>query len=350
MNAKAVLAAACAVLIVAGPMAVGGEPAKAPPAGKDTKAAAVSIADYRISGPYTHENLAIFLVHGKDRIKGEFLTLQEAIKAKKLIVRETGNVSSLTVENVGKVKIYIQSGEIIKGGKQDRMFQYDYIVPPMSGKKPISSFCVEQGRWARRGNENLHVFASSNNNAVGNSIKLAAKLDGSQRKVWASVTVTQGKLSGSVGQSVNNVNSATSLQLSLENKKLKAAVSGYQKKLADAPKDHKDVIGFAVVINGEVSSLDMYACRSLFVKLWPKLLETSAFEAVADRKKGAKTKTPTAEDVRKFALAVEKARAVMKRINSMMLMNIRQSNVSALFETIDENNDEIHRSYLKKDK
>lgn len=350
MKTMAVLAVACVLLTVAVFMTVGAEPAKTSRADKKTKPAALAMADYRISGPYTHENLAIFLVHGEDRIKGEFLTLQEAMEAKKLIVHETGNVNSLTIENVGKVKIYIQSGEIIKGGKQDRMFQYDYIVPAMSGKKPISSFCVEQGRWRPRGKESSQTFGSSNNNAVGNTIKLAAKLNGGQGKVWSGVKAVQGKLSGSVGQSVNSADSATSLQLSLENKKLKAVVSAYKKKLAPAPGKHKDVVGFAVVINGEVTSLDLYACRSLFVKLWPKQLETSAFEAVADRKKGAKVKVLTAADVREFALAVEKERAIEKKTDAMMRMKVRQNAGSANFATIDADNNEIHSSYLKKDK
>ncbi|HKO35393.1 MAG TPA: DUF6569 family protein, partial [Pyrinomonadaceae bacterium] len=56
--------------------------------------------EYRLEGPFTHGNLSVFLVHGKDRVKGTFLTLEEALIQKKVIVRETREVSRLTIQNV----------------------------------------------------------------------------------------------------------------------------------------------------------------------------------------------------------------------------------------------------------
>jgi hypothetical protein len=55
--------------------------------------------DYRVSGPYTHKNLAIFLIHGKNLVEGKtFLTLQEALEQKKVIVYETKDVNELAIE------------------------------------------------------------------------------------------------------------------------------------------------------------------------------------------------------------------------------------------------------------
>src|SRR5438105_15882790 len=74
-----------------------------------------------ITGPYTHDNLTVFLIHGKDTSGGKnYLTLQEALDQKKVVVHETGNVNELSVENVSDEPVYIQSGEIVKGGRQDR--------------------------------------------------------------------------------------------------------------------------------------------------------------------------------------------------------------------------------------
>ena len=40
--------------------------------------------DYRLSGPYTHKNLTIFLIHGKSLVLSKnFLTLQEAMEQRK---------------------------------------------------------------------------------------------------------------------------------------------------------------------------------------------------------------------------------------------------------------------------
>ena len=44
---------------------------------------AAAPAESRLSGPHTHRNLTIFLIHGKDRISAShFLTLQEALELK----------------------------------------------------------------------------------------------------------------------------------------------------------------------------------------------------------------------------------------------------------------------------
>ena len=56
---------------------------------------------FALTGPFVHDNLAIFLIHGTDRLKGKsYLTLQEAMEKQIVIVRETGNVNELSIENV----------------------------------------------------------------------------------------------------------------------------------------------------------------------------------------------------------------------------------------------------------
>ena len=78
--------------------------------------------NYRLEGPFTHGNLTVFLVHGRDTIKGvTFITLQEALVQRKVVVRETRSVNELTIENVSTDEVYVQSGDIVKGGAQDRM-------------------------------------------------------------------------------------------------------------------------------------------------------------------------------------------------------------------------------------
>src|SRR5260370_39329454 len=78
--------------------------------------------EFRLEGPFTQDNLTVFLIHGKDKIKGEtFLTLQEALLQKKVIVRETRSVNELSIENISREEVYVQSGDIVNGGAQDRM-------------------------------------------------------------------------------------------------------------------------------------------------------------------------------------------------------------------------------------
>src|SRR5437773_10082034 len=129
----------------------------------DLSGASQTPTGYKLSGPYSYKNLTIFLIHGKGQLEGKnFLTLQEALEQKKVIVYETKQVNELAIENVSNEDVYVQSGDIVKGGQQDRMLAVDLIVPPKSGRMASAAFCVESGRWSRRGGEQAAVFVSSN--------------------------------------------------------------------------------------------------------------------------------------------------------------------------------------------
>src|SRR5690349_23420732 len=152
-------------------------------------------AGYSISGPYTHKNLTVFLVHGKDLLPGKnFLTLQEALAQKKVRVYETKDVNELAIRNFSNQDVYVQAGDIVRGGDQDRMISIDFIVPPRSGRMPIAAFCVESGRWSRRGDEQNAEFSSSVNMMATKDLKLAAKRERSQEAVWKNVKAAQEKL------------------------------------------------------------------------------------------------------------------------------------------------------------
>src|SRR6266487_1910013 len=211
--------------------------------------------DYRLEGPFTRGNLTVFLIHGKDKIKGQtFITLQEALVQKKVIVRETRSVNELSIENVSREEVYVQSGDIVKGGQQDRMMAVDLILPPRSGKIPIAAFCVENGRWSQRGSEQVTVFNSSANVVASREDKLAAKMKGSQGEVWREVSVAQDKLSANTGGRVNAAASPTSFELALENKQVQANADSYIKALSGILEGKPDVIGYVFAINGKVNS------------------------------------------------------------------------------------------------
>src|SRR5687767_15334674 len=61
----------------------------------------IHLGNLRLSGPYEHENLAIFLIHGSDRPNSRLFTpLPEAMERKLVVVHETGEVNELAIENV----------------------------------------------------------------------------------------------------------------------------------------------------------------------------------------------------------------------------------------------------------
>ena len=90
-------------------------------------------------------------------------------------------MNELAVENNSADAVFIQVGDIVKGGNQDRMITNDFILPPHSGKLPIAAFCVEQGRRGRRGSEPTQAFAGSTESV---SVRFERKSMSNQMSVW----------------------------------------------------------------------------------------------------------------------------------------------------------------------
>jgi len=313
--------------------------------------AQTSGSEYRISGPYVYKNLSVFLIHGRDKITGKkFLTLQEALVQRKVIVYETKEVNTLAIRNVSSEEVYVQSGEIVKGGQQDRMLGVDLIVPPHSRKIPIAAFCVESGRWTRRGGEASGVFSSSVDAAVTRDIKLAAKVANSQGDVWRNVAVAQDKLSATVGTRVNSAESESSLQLAVENRRVQETADNYVKELSRIVYTKNNVIGYAFAINGKLNSADVYASGTLFKKLWPKLLKASAIEAMAELQKNQKYEPPTTGQVQTFFSDSEAAAPSEKALTPRVKLVTREDKENVFFETRDAagKDDWVHRNYIKK--
>ena len=307
-------------------------------------------SSYRLSGPYTHGNLTVFLVHGKDLTNKTFLTLQEALAQKKVRVYETKDVNSLAIQNLSNEDVYVQSGDIVRGGDQDRMISIDFIVPPRSGRMPIAAFCVESGRWSKRGTEESSNFSSSENMVATKDLKLAAKKEQSQQAVWKNVSVAQEKLSANVGGDVKAPASRSSLELTVENDKVKETSGAYIDALSGILQGKSDVIGYVFAINGHVNSADVYASRALFAKLWPKLLKASAVEAVAELNKDAAAQPVVSEVVHSFLLDSEKARSEERQVTPRVKMVTREDEKNIFFETQDRaaNDGWVHRNYIRK--
>lgn len=319
-----------------------------PQGGKEGVPAVAS--NYRLSGPYTHKNLTVFLVHGKDLTNKTFLTLQEALAQKKVRVYETKDVNELSIKNLSNQDIYVQAGDMVRGGDQDRMISMDFIVPPGSGRMPIAAFCVESGRWNKRGNEEASSFSSSENSVATKEIKLAAKSAKSQQAVWENVKVAQEKLSANVGGSVQAVVSISSFELSMEDSKVKETTAAYIDALSKILRNKTDVIGYVFAINGKVNSADIYASRALFAKLWPKLIKASAVEAIAELKTDLEPKPVSDEIVRTFLAESEQPSAATKEVTSRVRLVTREDDKNAFFETQDRTQKDgwVHRNYIRK--
>lgn len=326
MNSRQVMAAVVGLLFLATVSWAGDKPVG------DKKA-----DEYRLSGPYTRGNLSVFLIHGKDAFPDKkYITLAEALEQKKAVVHETKQVNEVSVENLSSdVDLYLEAGDIVKGGQQDRVLSIDLIVKAKSGKVTVPCFCVEASRWNQRGSEDVARFNSSPGKAAGKGIQLAAQYQGRQDLVWKNVAESQMRLSRSVGKSVRQEQSPTSLQLTQEDKKLLEMVETYVKELQKAPKDQKEVIGYAAAINGKVENFDVYGSSELFAKLWPRLLRASAIESVAALEKDKKFKPATVEDVKKLLADADKGKKEERVVGGRVHLITRKSETNYFFETRD---------------
>ncbi|MBS1627790.1 MAG: hypothetical protein JSR09_08845 [Bacteroidetes bacterium] len=80
------------------------------------------------------------------------ITLQQAMQQKQVSIKEINfekgaDVGVLVIKNKTNKNILLNAGEIITGGKQDRVIAETKIIKPQSGEQYISVFCIEKGRW-----------------------------------------------------------------------------------------------------------------------------------------------------------------------------------------------------------
>ena len=307
-----------------------------------------------ISGPFCSGNLAVFLIHGSDHMQlKNFITLEEALEKKQVILEETGQVSQLKIKNIGDQTVFIQSGDIVKGGKQDRTFQYDMILPVQSEFVPIDSLCVERGRWSQRGKEDATHFHASNHHLASKSLKMAAKYSHSQQEVWNAVSSVQRRSAVNAGVPLSGVqheSSPSSLELTLDNETIKAATETYINDLSAVPDNESNILGYAFAINGQVNSIDLYSCNSLFKKMWPKLIRAAAVEALSDLKEGDKIEPPSCADVQACMHDAENAAAKEQAVSGKGKTLMHESAKNVLFETRDMMNGDrwVHRNYIAK--
>jgi hypothetical protein len=282
--------------------------------------------DYKILAPITHGDLTIFpVVSAKSHDTSDFITLDEGIRSGEVVVTEVGNLHSrmrrrppyqtrpyqgaevnrLVLVNNSKHPLILLAGEVVTGGKQDRVVGKDRIVPAESDPVDLSVFCVEHGRWT----ETSTKFDTHASVMLQPSVRMKAMADQDQQKVWdevgrsrtamaaalasqasPSATPAPGQTSETVtGASSGDVlalNGTSSYAKARENKAVHAQVESItepmQKSYESVIKQlrNQNAVGVVVAVKGHIVWADMFASSSLLAKYWPKLLESYATEAL----------------------------------------------------------------------
>ena len=321
-NAKSGLGAVLVVALAAIIGGCGSDSAvnKAKAGGTESVAAIPLSEEQSLKGAFTHENLSFALIVDASATDDtEYLTLDEGLLNGGVMVWEKGGadgrdnaeVQELEIENRTDFPVYLQAGDVVKGGKQDRTIVADLIIPPNSGRMPIASFCVEQGRWSGASLQ----FRASKLSAHTPALKMAIQA-GDQREVWNEVA----EATRAVGAETRSGTLYAALAHTEED------IEKYSQALKGIVDQEPKAVGFVVAVNGEPVAADLYGNPGLFRKMWPKLLSSYALHAVGQRSDNeeGKTQEVTLDACRAFLAGATKTERE-ESISGDVVLEVRSS-------------------------
>ena len=264
-----------------------------------------------VLSPITHGNLTIFpVVGGTDYDTSRLLTLDEGIKAGSVIITEQGalrglvrrgpppergsaEVNRLVLVNNSDRPLLLLAGEIVTGGKQDRVIGADRLVQPQSDPIDLSVFCVEPGRWVARSEQ----FGSMKSQMAQPSVREPAMAAKNQQQVWNQVAKARDSAAAASSVEVT----AASPLVQADNADLAQAMRGttsyaasmavpqVQKKIDSVAVNYDGVLqqlrkagakGVVVAVNGEIVWVDLFASSDLLTRYWQKLVRSYAAESL----------------------------------------------------------------------
>ena len=255
---------------------------------------------YKVLAPIRHGNLTIFPVAAADsHDTSEFITLDEGIRSGAVEVTESGNpglvrgsarlqpggaqVNSLMLVNNSTHPLILLAGEIVTGGKQDRVIAKDRIVPAESDPIDLGVFCVEPGRWTSASAK----FGSMSSAMAAPGVRSKAMAAKNQGMVWSEVRRAQEQaVAAAPAPARGSLASTSSYAAVMQNKEVQSRVDSvaqpvrrdYESLIKQLRDRH--AVGVVVALNGEIGWADLFASTSLLEKYWPKLVRSYAAQAV----------------------------------------------------------------------
>jgi hypothetical protein len=234
----------------------------------------------------------------KDSKDDALLVLDEGMASKQVRIQEIsadGNVNSLTFVNSADQPVFLLAGEVILGGKQDRIIGRNTVIPAKT-TQAVPVYCVEHGRWDGKTKEFTSARALAHNRLRGRASYAA------QREVWSEV---------SAKNAARKTKNASDTYRRVAQQQSDGTLGGMEKRITAAlaqiaPTDRDRMVGFAVALNGAVATVDLFGSPALFRKLETKLVRSYLTEAV-DLVANKDIKPPSAGDVKAFMADADKA-------------------------------------------
>ena len=276
-------------------------------------ASAGTTHEYKVLPPITRGNLTLFpIVGGLDANTTRFLTLDEGLRSGVVVVTEAGSlqglirpgvpfrpvsgaeVNRLVLINNSDRPLLLLAGEVVTGGKQDRVIGVDRIVPPKSQPVDLSVFCVEPGRWVASSDH----FGSMSSAMAQPSVRMPAMAMKDQAQVWEHVGAASREFAAAAPQAASAIGGTTSYAKVMQNPevehKVASVAADYNGLLAELRKTGAK--GVVVAVNGHITWADVFASTDLLEKYWQKLIRSYAAESVTSAKSGGQADQQTAQD------------------------------------------------------
>lgn len=248
--------------------------------------------------PIRFESLALMpIVATGETSTDEYLVLDEAMEKGVVSIDEQDSVNELTLANRSKLPVFILSGEVVIGGKQDRIIGKNTIITA-TATETIPVFCVEHGRWSGRqaGFKSAGVLAHS-------SLREKASFD-DQSTVWREVSEKNAKRKTS-----NPTDTYRESAAQQKGAPVAAWEDHFDRAIERLPATARArLVGYAVALNGEVVAVDVFENPRLFAKLDRKLRRSYYAEAI-DVPTNRDTRAPDAAAVRAFVTRADSAPA-----------------------------------------
>ena len=252
------------------------------------KALEKMVPSITIQPPRTYQELTIYPISaGKVKDKTSYMTLDEAGVKGLLRISELGRgqVPKVKAENLGNRKIFIMTGEIITGAKQDRMSAHDVVLGKTRKPVVMPVYCVEQGRWVMKSQR-----FSAGGTAGTKKLRRSAVKKYKQGEIWSDVAEKSEKAS---------VKNATgTMQAVYNDPKIRKEIAKYVRAFENLPQKTGNMVGFIVVSGGRISNADIFANPMLLEGLWKKLLRASAVDIVTEKE--TQTQTPSLKQIQGF--------------------------------------------------
>ncbi len=305
---------------------------------------------YKVLEPMVGGNLQVFpVVSSVEHPPGVFLTLAEGLATGDVAVMERGKweeieklrtpgvmapgqktesaqVGRLVLVNKTRRPLMMLGGEVLTGGKQDRVVGYDRLVPANSGAVDLDVFCVEPHRWT--GTTGKFGGAGF---LLQPSVRLTAISTQSQRQVWNAVGEARKSAADAVGGSQKFGSSSYAAMMENQDVRTKIGdITGPIREQYEARKGDlkfRNMVGVVVAVDGRPVWADVFATTEMLEAYWPKLLMSYAAEAVGrqsrSRASGVQSGSKTSD--------VASAEAFLRGMDDL---SVQSSRTGGIFEQV----------------